>query len=376
MTRVGGFFFLGLLLLATVPAVNSFYGVNGHYFQGGPYNANLAQQVKDMQNVGFSSMRLDVFDVTQFRTLVDTVIPSLSPIVVQPILNMWLNVTNENDAYNQSWAVGYAAGQALGCVVPMVELLNEPDTAMYQAGYTIGGNGQNPSDYTAGAAFYRIVRGMLRGMYDGFKAGDPIGQTKIAGPSFSWLHTGFSDMLWNGEEPDGSTGHPKLTWDVTNWHWYFDMGNITDAGDTYDNVLAYLQSAYGKPIQVSEIGVQFSQPETVIDDYITSVVAQYAEMKAKYDLQGINWYELYDFSPMLDNPAQYMGIYNTTGIQTTMRAATMKAAILAFQEPAQNATIPVCVAPTTTASSSPASSSTSAASHLSSLIWWLKWLVF
>ena len=49
--------------------------------------------------------------------------PFVVSIVVQPILNVWLtNVTDENDAYNQSWAVGYAAGQSLSCVVPMVGL--------------------------------------------------------------------------------------------------------------------------------------------------------------------------------------------------------------------------------------------------------------
>ncbi len=102
-------------------------------------------------------------------------------------------------------------------------------------------------------------------------------------------------MLWNGTNPDGSGGAPQVRWDFTTWHWYSDMGDIENAtggSGTYD-VLAHLQSAYGKPIWLTEYGIR---PTTLAAEaaYIGSSLPEIVQARVTYDVENVSWYELFD----------------------------------------------------------------------------------
>jgi hypothetical protein len=96
-----------------------------------------------------------------------------------------------------------------------------------------------------------------RGTIDGLKSVDAAAPI-IGGASAGWLHFGWTDMLWNGTQPDGSSGHPQVRWDVSVYHWYSDMGDITHAcgGAGCLNTLDVLKTHYGKPIFITEFGVR------------------------------------------------------------------------------------------------------------------------
>ncbi len=145
-------------------------------------------------------------------------------------------------------------------------------------------------------AKYQIARGVIRGMIAGVRSVDTQGKIIMGGGA--WMHYGFYQMLAAGTQPDGSSNHPVVSWDITAWHWYSDQGDITNAcgGTGCHDVLGTLQQL-GHPIWINEYGVR---PCLGSDDQIASylvgnkMMAQFVKNAAKYNIQAIQTYELYD----------------------------------------------------------------------------------
>jgi hypothetical protein len=303
-----------------------FYGVNGHYVQGGPYDSDIAQQVADMQAIGLGSIRQDCWNVTDTATMA-SLISSFAPIVIQPMFGAHPAANSSEDAaYGEFYAYGQTVAAQLAGKVPVIEMMNEPENEYFSE--APGGNGQSVTDWSAMNSEWPAFRGSVRGFYEGFRSVDTAKQTLIASPSVTWLHYGILLGLWNGEGPDGSTGNAKAKWDITNHHWYYDMGDIMTAGGV--NALSVLQTSFKLPIILSEVGVQATIAEASYDSYVGTAVAKYANLASAYDIISIDWYELYNFD---DNSGYLMGLYSSPGVQNAGRAAAMSAATAANPEP-------------------------------------------
>lgn len=312
----------------TSPTTISFYGVVGHYIDGGVYSTNLTQQVADMQSIGLKTFRQEARSTAQMTTLLN-LLPSYAPIVVQPIFNQWPNSAgSETSTYNTYFTYGQTiAGQFAG-KVPVIELMNEPEVQYFSTNPT--SNGQQVTNWAASASQWPALRGACRGFIDGFRSIDTTKKTLIASPSVGWLHYGILDGLWNGTDPGGGSGGAVVRWDLTNFHWYEDFGNIESAGNTATNVLQYLKNAYGVPIILTEIGVQRTIAESAINSYISTQMAFYATKASTYGIVGLTWYEMYNFQVL---NGFLMGLFSAQNTQNSGRAAAMKAAILAHPMP-------------------------------------------
>jgi hypothetical protein len=140
------------------------------------------------------------------------------------------------------------------------------------------------------------------------------------------LHFGFSDMLFAGTQPDGSRGHPVPKWDITSWHWYSDMGDITCVrGHVIDgmcvlgiNVLDHLQAAYGKPIWITEFGARPDLTEDKAANYLVGehALAGFVKNAKKYNIQSVAMYELYDDRPYVDGN---YGVYSVIEQDDTLK---------------------------------------------------------
>ena len=100
------------------PAVGHvpFYGVNGHYVQGGVYATNIAQQVADMKAMGITSIRQDCYSTADTATMA-SLVNSFAPVAVQPVFNAFPKTTDETTTYKQFYAHGQTvAGQLAGKV--------------------------------------------------------------------------------------------------------------------------------------------------------------------------------------------------------------------------------------------------------------------
>jgi hypothetical protein len=304
----------------TTPTGIQFYGVNGHYTQGGIYATNIAQQVKDMRAMGIGTIRQDCYSTSDTASMAN-LISQFAPVVIQPIFNVYPTTTDETTAYNQFYAYGQTVAGQLAGKIPVIEMMNEPENQYFNS--APAGNGQVIANWSASNSQYAALRGAVRGFIAGFRSVDTTKQTLIASPSVGWLHYGLLEGLWSGAAPDGTSGHPTAQWDVVNYHWYYDMGDIQSAGGV--NVLSVIHSAFNEPILLTEVGVQTNVTASVYDSYVGTALAEYAGAAAKaYDIIGVDWYELYNFD---NNGGFYMGLYSAAGVPNAGRAAAMTTAI-------------------------------------------------
>ena len=287
---------------STGPAI-PFYGINGHYVQGGlSQSVPLSTQAASLKDLGVTNFRQDMYSTQDIDTFVSTVIPGLgSNVQVQPVIiaDPWSDPSlngatpTEASAYAYAYTMSaYAATKLAG--IPVVEFGNEYDLDSHNA--PIASDGESISDYDNST--FPIWRGSLRGAEDGWRSVDTGHVTKvIANATSGWLHFGFLAGLMTGTQPDGTTGHPTISPDIIQWHWYQDGGDFENAignSGTY-NVLATLKSTYNLPIIFTEIGSSPDQSTAAQQTYITQTVAELAAAKAQYNVIGATWYELYDY---------------------------------------------------------------------------------
>lgn len=314
---------------ASAPAL-PFFGVNGHYIHGGIYaSIPLATQAASLADLGMRVYRQDVYTPEQIDQLANTVIPGLGPnVTVLPMIEAYpwndpsLNGRTPTEASAYAYAYGmsvYAAKQLAG--IPMVEFGNEYDSDRHNA--PVANDGVDITDYDN--ATFPIWRGALRGALAGWRSVDTGHVTKlIANAGTGWLHFGFLDGLMTGTQPDGTTGHPKLTPDAIQWHWYANGGDFEHAlgkTGTY-NVLARLKATYGLPIVFTEIGVNPDNTSAQMAAYMAKTVPELIAARAAYNVIGFDWYELYD------DPSGAYGLLDSNGVAKP-RYAVLKSAIAA-----------------------------------------------
>jgi hypothetical protein len=288
---------------APTAAAIPFYGINGHYVQGGlSQTVPFATQAASIASLGLRSYRQDMYSASDIDTIASTVIPGLGSkvqvlpcIVAYPWNDPSLNGGTPTEASAYAYAYTMAAHAATKFAgIPVVEFGNEYDIDDHSA--PISSDGESISDYDNST--FPIWRGALRGAEDGWRSVDTKHTTKIiANATSGWLHFGFLDGLMSGTQPDGSTGHPKISPDIIQWHWYSDMGDIekaTGGSGTY-NVLSRLKTSYGLPIMITELGVRPTLSNAQAQTYINQTVAELAAARSTYNLAGFNWYELYDY---------------------------------------------------------------------------------
>ncbi|WP_250865434.1 lipopolysaccharide biosynthesis protein [Caballeronia sp. INSB1] len=298
-------------------ATSIFYGANGHNNEGGAYDlSSPALQLSQLQDLGVKLYRNEVYSqgtANKLAGIAKTM--AAGGVTVYPVMLMSLAFSSETDAYNAGYQLG--VWTATSYQYPYYEVTNELDAS------AISGNVDGVYGQQFDNTKFQIARGVIRGMIAGVKSVDPNGKIIMGGGT--WMHYGLDQMLANGTQPDGTTGHPVVNWDITAWHWYSDMGDITNAcgGTGCHDVLAALQQM-GKPIWINEFGVRpWLGSEQQIAAYLVGnkMMAEFVAVASKYNIQAIQTYELYD------DPAGGEGAYGLLKND----GKTQKAAYAAFK---------------------------------------------
>jgi hypothetical protein len=269
-----------------------FYGVNGHIsWNSVILGQQFATQITQLKSLGVKIYRNDVRDqnnATNMATFARQASPNGIQVYPVLIVDVW-GSSNETDAYNRGLSLGKAAANTLKGLVKYYEIGNEYDSFAY-----VSGDGVSPNQYDN--AKFRISRGAIRGMIAGVKTYDTSAQIIIGGSS--WLHFSFNQMLAAGTEPSGGSGNPKISWDITAWHWYSDMGHFESAtGGSGNYNVAQKVKDMGKPIWITEFGTRAQVGnDSQQANYLTGslMLGGFYNMAAKYNIQSVQLYELYD----------------------------------------------------------------------------------
>ena len=110
----------------------------------------------------------------------------------------------------------------------------------------------------------------MRGMIDGVKSAQSNAKCGI---NFCVADVGAADALWDGMQPDGSSGYPTVRWDITTWHNYEVYGDIfnigTDGAGPGFDLPTYCKARYGVPFIITEWNTGPEQTEAYRANYIT-----------------------------------------------------------------------------------------------------------
>lgn len=297
-----------------MPGKKLFYGVNSHpgYYPvvSGP------QMVALMKSLGVTVLRMDYNGAASdaaFHAYAQAFVSDGANLQLYAVLPGSLNSSgstayaDETSAYNGEFAKAAACATSLAPHgVKMFGCGNEVDGKT--AGATCVRNPALPT-WTAGSkaadynnSVFPIFRGALRGMIDGVKSVIP---DAICG-SNAFINTSIyaADCLWNGTQPDGTTGHPLCRWDVTDWHLY-TQGDATSAplsqggGSFTLNQLQYISQAYGRPVFISEfnaIGTAGATTDSGNATVSTAWMNTWYQNRDVYKIASIQFYDLFDGS--------------------------------------------------------------------------------
>ncbi|WP_175964517.1 hypothetical protein [Burkholderia pyrrocinia] len=266
-----------------------FYGMNIHpQYSSAPWFKTPAEVIDELYELGCTVARIDCYGLEDDANIVLEHVKEAEKKGILVVPCFGYHSPFESNNFEAGIYCGKLTAEILSDYCPIYEVSNE--MSVYCNGI---GPGTDPTRYDQDK--YVNCRELIRGVIEGIKSVQPNAKIIIGGGVTTL--TGFNKMLWNGTEPNGSSGHPLVRWDYTGWHWYESSGRIDDAYDGTDtpyNVLEEL-SKFGVPIWITELG--FIPDNTNFDrqsTYVNAALVEYREYRDVYNVINTCWYALYD----------------------------------------------------------------------------------
>ena len=277
-----------------------FYGANGHH----DYTQDIATQIAGLRTMGMEPGYYRVaWDGPHCLDYLVNLASALRESDIEMICCVNLTMTDqqgnvfatEAQAFHEGWKVGARVAAALIPLgVTLFETGNELDAK--------NGIRVPVQDVQGGVRedFLNDIFPALRGVINGCgQAIRTMGgrDTQILSNAFTACSFACADMLWDGEQPDGSGGHQRIRWDGTNWHNYACYGSMLNMSMDYQkpnvNLLDHLKAKYGVPIYITE----WNGNEGDTDDQRTAWANQfmseiYGAGRSLFDVRAMCVYQL------------------------------------------------------------------------------------
>ncbi|REG61171.1 hypothetical protein B0G80_4004 [Paraburkholderia sp. BL6669N2] len=276
------------------PGTLPFYGINMHP----NYTWTPQQMASHLQQIGAKVIRLDTQDtspgvlsrIASIATGIAAIDPTFKVLAcITPDTNF---SQSEAQNYSTGFGLGAAAANALAPAGVTVfecgnEMISQPEICPGGGGVA----GDQRGDYTHGAK-WAAMRGLIRGMIDGVHSVNPLLR---CGVNFTEVQIAASDMLWNGTESDGSTGHAPVRWDITTWHNYQSYGSMFNIGGdgatSFGNLIAYIATAYGKPIMITEWNSNPEASDAAGSAYMQQWMTEMYNNRVQYNIEHVSFYQ-------------------------------------------------------------------------------------
>jgi hypothetical protein len=159
--------------------------------------------------------------------------------------------------------------------------------------------GTNPSDFTT--AKWNIFRGVQAGTFAGIKS------VTTAIPVFSnaWTFAEIAapQMLWDGSNPDGTTGYEQVRYDGYDVHSYHAWNNPFIAPDDshsgwvpfFNYIEQYAVRFGGRPIVISEYNADAdSQTDAAMAAWVLKVNTDFYNARFDYNIASIIYYAMFN----------------------------------------------------------------------------------
>ncbi len=281
--------------IAVAAMAGTFHGINGHY----DYRYTAAQVVQIMQNMGCSTYRVGCTDDPVQLGAVTRLAQAFQAAGLTLFVLVNIGVRDANGVVFASESAAYTRGKSCGATVAAA--LSQYGVVMYECGNELTRDSAIILDSTnAGTkaadfnnANWPVMRGVMRGMIDGVKSAQPGAKCGI---NFCVADIGAADALWDGKQPDGTSGYPTVRWDLTTWHNYEVYGDIFDigtdgAGPGFD-LPTYCKARYGVPFLLTEWNTGPEKSESYRANYISARYATYYQARKTRNIQSVMYYVL------------------------------------------------------------------------------------
>ena len=281
--------------IAVAPTAGSFYGTNGH----ADYTYTPAELVSILKGLGCTNYRVGCGNNSSDINAVIKLAQAFQPAGIQLLVLLNQGLHNSNGQLFTSESSAYTAAYSTAAAV--ANALKPYGVAVYECGNELTRDGAIIIDSTyAGTKAvdfnnknWPVLRGVLRGMIDGVKS---VQSNAKCGVNFCVNDVGASDALWEGSQPDGSSGYPKVRWDITTWHNYEVYGNIfnigTDGAGPGFDLPTYCKARYGVPFIITEWNTGPEQTAAYRANYITTQLTQFYQARKTHNIQSVMYYVL------------------------------------------------------------------------------------
>nr|WKF61676.1 hypothetical protein HUO10_006208 [Paraburkholderia busanensis] len=281
--------------IAVAPTAGSFYGVNGHY----DYTYSPTQLVSMLQAMGCTSYRVGCTSDSSQLNAVVKLAQAFQSAGIKLVVLIQQGLYDSSGKLFSGESTAYSAGYSAGSTI--ARALASYGVTIYECGNELTRDGAIIIDSTnAGTKAldfnntnWPVMRGVMRGMIDGVKS---VQSSAKCGINFCVNDVGASDALWEGTQPDGSSGYSKVRWDITTWHNYEVYGDIFDigtdgAGPGFD-LPTYCKARYGVPFIITEWNTGPEQTEAYRANYITTQLGQFYQARKTHNIQSVMYYVL------------------------------------------------------------------------------------
>lgn len=274
-----------------------FWGANSHFDD----SQSIAMHIAGMKTMGMKTMRITWEGGTSLSTIASYASAFKADNTgLQLFVCLDLSISPDGSVLYASEQAAY--NQIYSDVANVVKTLNPLGVTMFECGNEMDTKfGINTGDPQGGLPTdfdntkVAIFRGVQRGAIDAIHS---VPGCIACSNAYTVCSIALADMMWYGTQPDGSTGHPLVRWDVTSWHNYEDYGPLmgVEMGNTrpWVNIYAYCNRRYGGvPIVITEWNGKASDTDAQRAAWANRFMYEAYVNRYKYNIAGVMVYELY-----------------------------------------------------------------------------------
>lgn len=281
------------IAMAATPGM--FFGMNGHY----DYTYTPPQLIAILKGMGCNMYRVGCNSTSKQISAVAKLASAFNGTGISMLCLIQQGLTDASGALYGSEAAAYADAYNTGLTV--ASALKPYGVTMYECGNELTRRSQtvlysnragtDVADFNN--ANWPVMRGVMRGLIAGVKAVQPDAKCGI---NFCVADIGASDALWDGFQPDGTSGYPKVRWDITTWHNYEVYGDLFDIGSDgagpHFDLPQYCKARYGVPFMITEWNANPEQTDAYRATFVQSRLQSFYDARKTHNIHSAMYYVL------------------------------------------------------------------------------------
>lgn len=265
------------------------WGINGHPLTQHDYQrVSWNDQMSFLKDLRVHSYRFDVLLNEEGGVRNETAFLDFLRLLkangqsAMPVLMFLGNDLKDSvSIYQLAFNQGKNFGEKYGKLINVLEIGNELERRILREG-----DGTKASQYDLSKGSRLMFK--LKGIADGLKSVNPLLKTSI---SLGWTHLYYLELL----------ALYKVDYDIIGYHWYSNMGDITNVRAPYGNILQKIKKKYNKTIWITEFNTYEGTRNTLFKKQENYILTSIQKILRQNIVEAFFIYELFDEPALKSN---------------------------------------------------------------------------